>query len=53
LPLEAVTLPTLLEGRNGANRAAGNRPQRDANIDIEALKAWLARFFDTKSTFDN
>lgn len=53
LPLEAVSIPSFLDGRDGANRATGNRPQIAANTDIDAIKAWLARFIDTKTTFDN
>jgi integrase/recombinase XerD len=53
LPLEAVTIPSLLDGRDGANRAFGNRPQIAAHTDIDAIKAWLARFLDTDTTFQN
>jgi integrase/recombinase XerD len=52
-PLEKVALPSDLDGSRGANRAVGNRPQVAARNDIDAIKAWLARFHDTKTTFDN
>ncbi|WP_211455428.1 tyrosine-type recombinase/integrase [Collimonas antrihumi] len=52
-PIENVALPTHIDGSNGTNRASGNRPQIAANNDVDAIKAWLARFLDTKTTFDN
>lgn len=52
-PIETIRLPADIDGHNGANRAFGNRPQIAADNDIDAVKAWLARFIDTKSTFDN
>ena len=52
-PLESIRLAPDLDGRHGTNRASGNRPQVAANTDIDAIKAWLARFIDTKTTFDN
>lgn len=52
-PLESVHILPQLDGMHGANRATGNRPQITANTDIDAIKAWLARYVDTKTTFDN
>ncbi len=52
-PLENVLLAAHIDGSNGTNRASGNRPQITANNDVDAIKAWLARFLDTKTTFDN
>lgn len=52
-PIETVVITPDLDGRNGTNRATGNRPQIAAQNDIDAIKAWLARFIDTKTTFDN
>ena len=52
-PIDAVALPLALDGRDGANRATGNRPQIAANNDVDAIKAWLTRFIDTKTTFDS
>lgn len=40
-------------GADGANRARGNRPQIRADNDIDAVKAWLARFLDARTTFAN
>ncbi len=51
-PLENVALSVALDGSHGSNRASGNRPQIAATNDIDAIKAWLARFHDTKTTFD-
>jgi len=51
-PIDALELPTDLDGRHGTNRANG-RMQVAAGTDLEALRAWLARFADTKTTFDN
>jgi len=51
-PLESIELPSDIDGRKGSNRAKGNRPQISANNDVDAIKAWLARFLDTKTTFD-
>jgi integrase/recombinase XerD len=36
----------------GTNRALGTRSQITAQNDVDAIKAWLARFIDTKATFD-
>ena len=52
-PIETIVITPDLDGRNGTNRATGNRPQIAAQNDIDAIKAWLARFIDTKTTFDN
>jgi integrase/recombinase XerD len=52
-PIETVAVSPDVDGRNGTNRATGNRPQIAAQNDIDAIKAWLARFAATKTTFDN
>jgi integrase/recombinase XerD len=52
-PLESVRLPGALDGRDGSNRSVGRRAQIAADNDIDAVKAWLARFADTRTTFDN
>jgi site-specific recombinase XerD len=52
-PIESVVISPDFDGRNGTNRATGSRPQISAQNDIDAIKAWLARFADTKTTFDN
>lgn len=52
-PIESVVVAPDLNGRLGTNRASGNRPQIAAQNDVDAIKVWLARFADTKTTFDN
>lgn len=52
-PLESLRLPAELDGRMGANRAVGVRAQIAASNDVDAVKAWLARFADTRTTFDS
>jgi integrase/recombinase XerD len=52
-PIESMPLTPERDGRHGSNRASGNRPQIAANTDVDAIKAWLARFIDTQTTFDN
>jgi site-specific recombinase XerD len=51
--IDNMVLPGAVDGRNGTNRASGNRAQIRADNDVDAIKAWLARFLDTKTTFDN
>ena len=51
-PLEQLSLPSELDGGLGANRALGSRYQIAAQNDVDAIKAWLARFVETKATFD-
>lgn len=50
-PIELVRLPEDLDGQAGANRALGTRAQIAAQTDVDAIKAWLARFADTPTTF--
>jgi len=52
-PLELVRLPAHLDGRAGSNRSTLGHAQIAAQTDIDALKAWLARFLDTRTTFDS
>lgn len=52
-PLEVLQLPTAMDGRDGTNRARSGRAQITADNDIDAVKAWLARFADSRTTFDN
>lgn len=52
-PIEHLNLSSTLDGSAGTNRAIGNRPQISANTDIDAIKVWLARYWDTKTTFDS
>lgn len=50
-PIELVRLASELDGQTGTNRAIGGRSQIAAQNDVEAIKAWLARFADTLTTF--
>jgi integrase/recombinase XerD len=52
VPLEKLSLPPELDGGRGTNRALGARSQIAAQRDVDAITAWLARFVDTKATFD-
>lgn len=52
-PLESFALPTHIDGSNGSNRASAGARQIRADNDIDAIKAWLARFLDKQTTFDN
>jgi integrase/recombinase XerD len=52
VPFERLSLPPELDGGLGANRALGTSPQIAAQNDVDAIRAWLARFVDTKATFD-
>jgi integrase/recombinase XerD len=49
-PIELVRLPGELDGQTGTNRAISGRSQIAAQNDIDAIKAWLARFADTLTT---
>lgn len=51
-PLELVRLPDHLDGRLGSNRLTLGHAQIAAQTDIDALKAWLGRFLDTRTTGD-
>lgn len=53
VPIEHFQFPRALNGETGANRAVGNRPQIAAQNDIDAVKAWLARFTDTQTTLSS
>jgi len=52
-PLDVLIIPDALDGRDGTNRTTGRQAQIAATNDLEALRAWLARFADTKTTFEN
>jgi len=52
-PLELIRLPDHLDGRRGNNRSTLGHAQIAAQTDIDALKAWLGRFLDTRTTFDS
>ncbi|NTX00046.1 MAG: integrase, partial [Geobacteraceae bacterium] len=53
VPIESLDLSEDLDGRNGSNRGTGTHPQIAAQHDVDALRAWLARFADKKTTFDS
>jgi hypothetical protein len=50
--LDALALPADLDGRDGTNRAHGH-VQIAALDDLDAVRAWLARVADGKTTFEN
>jgi site-specific recombinase XerD len=52
-PFELVRLPGGLDGHSGSNRAVAGHSQIAAQNDLDAIKAWLARFADTKTTFES
>lgn len=53
VPIDHVFLPENVDGSQGSNRSAGVHRQITANKDVDAIKAWLAGFYDSKATFDN
>ncbi|TVR58721.1 MAG: integrase [Candidatus Competibacteraceae bacterium] len=52
-PGAETLLPVELDGSSGGNRATGNHPQIAARNDPEAIRAWLARYADTPTTFQS
>ena len=52
-PIDALTVPAALDGRAGTNRSTSAHPQIAATHDLDAVRAWLARFVDTPTTFQN
>ncbi|OUL78990.1 integrase, partial [Paraburkholderia hospita] len=52
-PLETLAIPAALDGRAGTNRATGGHAQIAAANDLDAIRAWLARFADKPATFDS
>lgn len=52
-PIDALTIPPDLDGSDGKNRAKNGLAQIAASNDLDAIRAWLSRFVDTKTTFDN
>ncbi|WP_246174197.1 tyrosine-type recombinase/integrase [Paraburkholderia hayleyella] len=52
-PVELLILPERLDGRDGANRADDAHSQLSAQNDLDAVRAWLANYAETKTTFDN
>lgn len=52
-PIEMFVLPSQISGSEGNNRAHTGVRQIRADNDIDAIKAWLARFVDKQTTFDS
>ncbi len=52
-PLDILATPLPLDGSAGSNRGVAGLSRIAANNDVEAVRAWLARFHDTPTTFDN
>ena len=52
-PVEALALPERLDGRDGTNRGARETAQLSARNDLDAVRAWLSNYADTKTTFEN
>ncbi|MFM0006222.1 tyrosine-type recombinase/integrase [Paraburkholderia dipogonis] len=52
-PIDTLVVPPELDGRRGTNRARNGIAQIAATNDLDAIRAWLARFVDTKTTFDS
>jgi len=51
--LEVSGLPSAIDGSAGSNRSLAAQRQITADNDVDALKAFLARYADTKTTFEN
>jgi integrase len=52
-PVESLVVPEMLDGRDGTNRGAVGGSQLSATNDLDAVRAWLSNYADTKTTFDN
>lgn len=52
-PVELLIVPETLDGRNGTNRGSSKHAQVAANNDLDAIRAWLQNYADTKTTFDS
>ncbi|SAK61017.1 integrase family protein [Caballeronia temeraria] len=52
-PLETLVIPSGLDGSRGLNRGVTGRAQIAATTDLDAIRAWLSRFTNTKTTFEN
>lgn len=48
--LPAITLPSALDGSNGANRARNGARQIAADTDVEAIRLWLAEYASSLHT---
>ncbi|MEX3969574.1 tyrosine-type recombinase/integrase [Paraburkholderia caribensis] len=52
-PVETLSVPRQLDGREGTNRADPSCAQIAAANDLDAVRAWLTNFVDKKTTFEN
>jgi integrase len=52
-PVESLVVPAQLDGRDGTNRGSAGLSQLSATNDLDAVRAWLANYADTKTTFGN
>lgn len=52
-PVESLIVPDMLDGRDGINRGPVDQSQLSARNDLDAVRAWLSNYADTKTTFDN
>lgn len=52
-PVESLVVPAMLDGRNGTNRGVAGQAQLAADNDLDAVRAWLANYADTRTTFEN
>jgi integrase/recombinase XerD len=52
-PFGAVSLRSDLDWSAGTNRSSGTARQISAQDDVDALKAFLARYAEKRTTFDN
>lgn len=52
-PVESLDVPAMLDGRAGTNRGVAENAQLAADNDLDAIRAWLANFAGTRTTFDS
>ena len=52
-PLDRVQIDLDLDGSTGTNRATQGHAQIAAQDDLNAIRAWLARYTETKTTLNN
>jgi integrase len=51
--VESLVIPEMLDGRDGTNRGDTANSQLSARNDLDAVRAWLSNYADTKTTFDS
>jgi len=52
-PVGWLIVPDTLDGRDGTNRGDATGSQLAARNDLDAVRAWLSNYAETKTTFDN